>query len=157
MIRVFGLNAYEEEINEIRKKYVEYFGLRYGWKANKNLPFDQGHWNRPVIKKSKYFPFDMSEHPSFYLGHPEIAKIWDAINNELGGGRALVRAYVNGYTYGTDGYLHSDDAYTFQIAIFLNVPNGGESSRNLQNLLQWKKLSGDGVLPKFATERKPEK
>jgi hypothetical protein len=114
MIRVFGLNAYEEEINEIRKKYVEYFGLRYGWKANKNLPFDQGHWNRPVIKKSKYFPFDMSEHPSFYLGHRDIAKIWDAINNELGGGRALVRAYVNGYTYGTDGYLHSDDAYTFQ-------------------------------------------
>ena len=37
-IAVFDLKNYENEITEVRKKYVEYFGLRYGWGSNKNLP-----------------------------------------------------------------------------------------------------------------------
>lgn len=113
-IAVFDLKNYENEITEVRKKYVEHFGLRYGWGSNKNLPFDQGHWNRPILKRSNWFPLDMSDHPNFIVGDPEASAIWDAINNQLGGGRAVVRAYINGYTYGTDGYVHQDDSDTFR-------------------------------------------
>tara|TARA_A100000164_G_scaffold365598_1_gene385350 strand:+ start:799 stop:1812 length:1014 start_codon:yes stop_codon:yes gene_type:complete len=106
MIAIYDLAEYEEHIKYVRETYIENGGLVYGWKANSNLPFDQGHWNRPIIKRSKYFRYDAAELPHFT--DPAVSDIWASLNEQLGG-RALVRAYINGYTYGTDGYVHVDD------------------------------------------------
>jgi hypothetical protein len=53
--------------------------------------------------------------PWFEQKNPEVAWIWKKINqiipSQTGRPRTLVRAYINGYTYGTDGYAHRDDEW----------------------------------------------
>ena len=111
-IAVYDLPEYEEHIKYIRKSYVESGGLLYGWKSNGNLPFDQGHWNRQVMRRSRHYKYDASELPHF--SDPAIVELWNALNEQLGG-RALVRCYINGYSYGTDGYVHTEDHPTADI------------------------------------------
>lgn len=91
----------------VTNKYVS-SGLNYGWKSNSKLSYDQGHWNKQIVKNSKHFPCDMSSTPVLSR-HPEVEKLWKIINFAVGGSRGLLRAYINGYTYGTDGYAHRDD------------------------------------------------
>jgi hypothetical protein len=42
--------------------------------------------------------------------HPEVKNLWTAIQNIIGK-RALLRVYINAYTFGTDGYAHTDDIW----------------------------------------------
>lgn len=94
-------------LKNIIGRYVN-SGLTYGWKAKSDLSYDQGHWNKQIIRNSQYFPCDMSLTP-FLSRHPEIERLWKIINFAVGGSRGLLRVYINGYTYGTDGYAHTDE------------------------------------------------
>ena len=95
-------------LKSIENKYVK-SGLTYGWPSNVDKSYDQGHWNRQVLISSDKFPYDQSKLPHIEK-HPEVKHIWNIIKGALGD-RSLLRVYINGYTYGTDGYAHLDDVW----------------------------------------------
>jgi len=95
-----------EIANIIKKKYVN-TGLSYGWKANVDRSYDQGHWNKLILPNSKRFPCDYNNTPAL-SNHREIKTVWELLQKNIGD-RGLYRCYINGYTFGTDGYAHQDD------------------------------------------------
>lgn len=95
-------------INDINRKYVS-TGLTYGWKANNNRSYDQGHWNKLIVPNSTRFPCDHNQ-TSYLNNHPEIKNIWGILQATVGS-RGFYRTYINGYTYGTEGYAHQDDVW----------------------------------------------
>jgi hypothetical protein len=106
---IFQLNqANLIEIKKIQRKYVD-AGLKYGWKANHEKSYDQGHWNRRILNNSQLLPFDHGRMP-YIDRHLEIKNLWEVIQNIIGK-RALLRVYINAYTFGTDGYAHTDDIW----------------------------------------------
>jgi SM-20-related protein len=106
---IFQLNqANLLEIKKIQSKYVN-AGLRYGWKANHEKSYDQGHWNRRILNNSQLLPFDHARMP-YIDRHPEVRHLWSTIQSFIGK-RALLRVYINAYTFGTDGYAHTDDMW----------------------------------------------
>lgn len=106
--QVYDLPELEHLISEFNRKYVN-SGLVYGWPSNANKQYDYGHWNKVVLKHNKNIVFDNSRLP-FIKKHPEVEMIWNVIQSKIGR-RKLVRVYINGYTYGTDAYLHRDDGW----------------------------------------------
>lgn len=110
--QVLNLQECEELIKIIRRKHVE-GGLSYGWKSNVNNSQDYGHWNKQLLVNSKIFPYDQMKLP-MVESYPEIKFIWEAITDSIGE-RPLLRSYINGYTYGTDAYLHRDDIWIPQM------------------------------------------
>jgi hypothetical protein len=108
MIGTFQLDQEHLFLLEIvNRKYIQ-TGLKYGWKSSTHLTFDQGHWNRKIFSNSQRFPCDLAKLPSMSSA-TEINDLWNIICASIGH-RALMRVYVNGYTYGTDGYAHVDDS-----------------------------------------------
>ena len=93
-------------------KYVQ-SGLTYGWKAETKIAYDQGHWNKQILKNSRLFPFDHSRLP-YIKYHPELNTLWNIIQATTGKTN-LLRCYINGYTYGTDGYAHIDEQWVDQV------------------------------------------
>jgi SM-20-related protein len=93
-------------LDAVVKTYVDR-GLSYGWPANPKKDYDFGHWNNTILQSSRSVGFDHSKLP-YIDNHPIIKQIWDEVQRIIGD-RTLVRAYVNGYTYGTDAYFHKDD------------------------------------------------
>ena len=113
MTITFTLNSNElDYLKIIKKKYVDR-GMTYGYKANINNKDDQGHWSNYILVNSKYFPYDHALMP-YIQRHKELNSIWEVIQGVIGH-RALLRAYINGYTYGTDGYSHTDDSWINKI------------------------------------------
>lgn len=104
--QVFDIGVCEPQINIIRDRYIA-TGLQYGWKSNVHKPYDFGHWNKKILSNSKYHHYDHSIMP-FIGEHKEVDYIWNTIQSKIGK-RALLRTYINGYTFGTDGYYHADD------------------------------------------------
>lgn len=102
------LDECENLITQIREKYVE-SGLQYGWKSNVDKSYDFGHWNKKVLDNSKYHYYDHSVMP-FIGSHREVNQLWQVIQSKIGK-RSLLRAYVNGYTFGTDAFYHIDDKW----------------------------------------------
>ena len=107
---LFDVSSLENELEIIKKKYGHDAGMRYGWKANSRASYDQGHWNRRILNDFKGWDYDHGAMPMINH-HPEVKILWEGIQQALGP-RTLVRVYVNGYTYGTDGYIHTDDIET---------------------------------------------
>jgi hypothetical protein len=106
---VFDLEGDDLElVNKVRKKYVD-TGLIYGWKSNPQRQYDFGHWNKLILSNSKRYPCDHDK-TTVLNGHPEIKNIWEIIKSTIGN-RGFYRTYINGYTFGTDGYSHIDDPW----------------------------------------------
>jgi len=109
-IGIFNLDGLEPLIDEIRDLYISNGrGMSYGWKSNPRRTYDYGHWNNMLLKSSRVVGYDHNELP-YINAHPKIQELWDQIQKVIGD-RVLVRAYVNGYTYGTDAYYHKDDIW----------------------------------------------
>lgn len=148
------LNEAEQLIKKINEKYVN-SGLQFGWKSNVNKSYDFGHWNKKILENSKYHYYDHSVMP-FIGSHRELDSLWSIIQSKIGK-RCLLRAYINGYTFGTDAYYHVDDKWiadkfgsdvlTETIIVYLNdtwdKDWGGETSIiNSENDIEY------SVLPK---------
>lgn len=113
MAGVFQLENHDlDMLNIINDRYVK-GGLIYGWKSSTKLSFDQGHWNKMIARNSKRFPCELAQSP-YLSNHKEVLHFWDIICSTIGN-RSLMRVYINGYTYGTDGYAHHDDSYINKI------------------------------------------
>lgn len=105
---LLNLNEADQLITAINEKYVD-SGLQFGWKSNVNKSYDFGHWNKKILENSKYHHYDHSVMP-FIGSHRELDALWSIIQSKIGK-RCLLRAYINGYTFGTDAYYHIDDKW----------------------------------------------
>jgi len=106
MLEVFQLQDLQSVISVDERLCFDQ-GMRYYHRSNGGVHYDQGHWWHPIIIEGKYFPFDMSETPMFWK-HRDLKNIWNEIKSITGTNLKLNRVYINGYTYGTDGYAHYD-------------------------------------------------
>jgi SM-20-related protein len=93
-----------------------------------------GHWAKSFSEESKYNLADVSECLAGCGEDSGLPAFWHRLQSELGGNPVLIRAYANGYTYGTDGYYHQDsDRPTDRTALLFLVDGwqadwGGETS-----------------------------
>lgn len=84
---------------------------RYGQRSNVNTSYDQGHWKVDIgLGSPRPLIYDHSKMP-FIDRHPAVKLLWEQLKGILEPDSILVRAYINGYTYGTDGYAHRDDPW----------------------------------------------
>jgi len=87
--------------------------FKFGWPSNSSLGPDQGHWNHTFTKYVSVAKEIETALQATDLSNdldPVYKPFWDASVN-LFGPRRLCRGYFNGYTYGTDAYLHRDVDY----------------------------------------------
>ena len=109
MSKIFHLPQNRRIIEHINEEYTYNHKFKYGSKANVDLDYDQGHWKIPILNSEEHLYYDHGKMP-FIQDHPAVKILWDQFQ-ELVGPRVLLRAYINGYTYGTDGYAHKDDPW----------------------------------------------
>lgn len=76
--------------------------LTYGWKAHKTND-SHGHWNQDFVGSHTENLADISHRLS---GPTKLA--WDWISEEVIHFDKLIRCYINGHTYGVEGYFHKD-------------------------------------------------
>jgi hypothetical protein len=83
--------------------HVDGIGLRYGSRSNR-VSDPHGHWSWKPMHDNRHNLADLSGRLP-----PLIDEVWRVLSERhLAAGSKLIRCYVNGYTYGTDGYFHSD-------------------------------------------------
>jgi len=105
----------DHSVSYIRNKYPLQ-GMKYGWKANSSVD-SHGHWNCSPDNRSKnisrYLPYDISKLSYYKDTYSDLFDIWENIKPHLpdGDNTGVNRLYFNGYTYGTDGYIHTDDPW----------------------------------------------
>jgi hypothetical protein len=85
----------------------KYNSFNYGWKANVDHSYDQGHWNLLVIGPTKYEEEknDLQYDKQFISSN--LNSVWNKMKMVYGE-RSMLRCYFNAYTYGTEGYIHVD-------------------------------------------------
>lgn len=98
----------DEEIDKIGNP-----PMRYGWKASNTKSYDQGHWNSPIVggrggAQDVAAALSAVDYSDEFIHGSLYHNIWFNHVIPHAGPRRLARAYINGYTYGTDGYLHRD-------------------------------------------------
>lgn len=100
---------------EMLEQLTKQAQFSYGWKSAKSIPLEQqGHWNILLTPGQ----FRSANERNIALQGTDLSENLESIIKpfwektiELFGPRRLCRAYINGYTYGTDAYLHPDTDY----------------------------------------------
>ena len=113
MIRTIDNFLPEDMYDKLAKRFEQPM-MYYGWKAhNQNDP--HGHWNHQIgISTHQLNLADISSKLD-----DQIKEIWDYVSNkykELKDNK-IIRCYVNGHTYGVDGYFHKDSSRKDEITI----------------------------------------
>lgn len=99
-----------EELFLINKLFVKN-KMSYGWKANGGKAYDFGHWNNKIINELIPFKYDVTDLPQ-WKDVPVYPELWKRINQLYPDTpQTLYRVYINGYTFGTDGYAHVDASW----------------------------------------------
>lgn len=103
-IQVFDEFFTEDQLDVLNNTHND---MTFGWKSNRKLDEDHSHWNKLIVgpRSSKNEGEDLQQDPAFLSSG--LLDIWNDIKI-VAGDRKLMRAYFNGYTYGTEGYFHTD-------------------------------------------------
>lgn len=100
------------------RKIVQSMPLTYGARSNRQTdPYGHLKWS-PI--------YDASENLADISGRLNIlstgfAETWDIIKQKLGGDYKLVRFYSNSYSYGMDGYFHTDSHVEGDITVIIFI------------------------------------
>jgi len=109
-MRIFEIDDEAGALEFVKNVYCK-DKWKYGQLANSSRDYDQGHWKVSLgLGNTLPLTFDHDQMP-FIKKHPAINAMWTHLKSLLGEDTILVRAYINGYTYGTDGYAHRDDQW----------------------------------------------
>ena len=81
--------------------------LNYGARSN-SLTDPYGHWSSKFAPGSSHNLADFTISIEADARHAPIAAAWRHLRDKQLMPAALIRCYVNGYTYGTDSYFHRD-------------------------------------------------
>lgn len=91
-------------------------GYTYGWPSGTNDPFS--HWNLTFAGKDPKSRLDVEQ----FLPDPVLA-LWQKIKQSYLQNFTVIRAYSNAYTYGTEGYIHTDSTNEndLTVLVYLNT------------------------------------
>ena len=120
---------FSEEMYNGLLRFLDLYGLmKYGWKSNDETD-DHGHWTAVFSGTDRQNKVDATNR----LPH-ELAEPWQRVRSVMKD-KSLVTCYMNGHTYGVDGYFHSDsneDEYSTAIVYIVdgkwNPDWGGETA-----------------------------
>jgi hypothetical protein len=95
----------------------------------KHAPLSYGHKSSSKVDPYghlKYAPIHDRQHNladlAFQLPQGPLLDAWQVLGGRTGfGGSKLIRCYANGYTYGMDGYFHTDSQRTDEITVILYI------------------------------------
>jgi hypothetical protein len=93
-----------KQVDNIRDNYN---AMKFGSASNQAFDQDKKHWKHNIVgpKDGKDEKDDLQNTQEFI--DSGIYGLWTDLKL-IGGERQLMRAYFNGYTYGTEGYFHQD-------------------------------------------------
>uniref|UniRef100_Q01SP9 Prolyl 4-hydroxylase, alpha subunit n=1 Tax=Solibacter usitatus (strain Ellin6076) TaxID=234267 RepID=Q01SP9_SOLUE len=108
--------------------------MEYGSLSNVNTD-PHGHWSRKFVRAGRHNLADVSW---VLQGNAALAPLniaWEFLRDRrLPGDSVLIRCYLNGYTYGVDGYFHRDSSRGDELTAILYVNDhwepdwGGETA-----------------------------
>lgn len=86
---------------------VKNIGFRYGWKSNDKIGF--GHWNIDIVFAGMENELNKEAELIGNENWWSVLALWNFLRVALEYEQALLlRCYINGMTYGTDGQAHID-------------------------------------------------
>lgn len=115
MIRIYDKFLPEDLFGALLEEHIPW---RYGAKSNSQTD-PHGHWTHKPFHDKKLNLADLT---------PQLPKgifldAWKQVRDVHLPNNRLIRAYWNGYTYGTDGYFHTDSQRTGETtALLYTVP-----------------------------------
>lgn len=109
-ITVFENILNQDQVSLLKNNYNSF---AYGWKSDSTNVDDPGHWNKLIVGKRKASEDSVDVRNNKEFVDSEIYHVWQDIVCALGN-RNLLRCYFNGYTYGTEGYIHKDSIPTLK-------------------------------------------
>ena len=95
-------NAIPENLYKPFSDHIHSQPMYYVWKNPEGIDEPRGHLTIPLSKSG----FDSSLENEHHL-KPPVREVWDFIKPNLKN-KDLITCYVNGHTYGLDGYYHVD-------------------------------------------------
>jgi len=88
-------------------RFISTEPLAYGSRSNfKTDP--HGHWSRDFVAAGPHNLADVADLLETQAGVAPVHAAWNFVRDAHLPEYLLVRCYLNGYTYGTDGYFHTD-------------------------------------------------
>jgi SM-20-related protein len=142
-------NFFPPELYQRLRSSVRAAPMTYGSKSNRNTD-PHGHWSWKPLHDSTYNLADISDQLQMLRlqGHdPGLFAGWNFLRDSSGkrtGGYGfdiasmkLVRCYVNGYTYGTDGYFHTDSDRDGDLTVIIYICGDADASGNNAWPLDW--------------------
>jgi|APCry1669192010_1035390.scaffolds.fasta_scaffold00621_16 SM-20-related protein len=97
-------------------QYINNHGFTYGWKSHNKI--DYGHWNLSFEKVGKDNREDIEDKiPTV------VINIISALRGKvIPEDSVVIRCYINAYTFGTEGYTHTDSENDsdMTIVVYLN-------------------------------------
>lgn len=99
--------------NELKYLYSPKRKMSYGWQSNPTKGFDPGHWNYVVAGYTNP-DHEIGNEDCQYSGKflsTNLKDVWKKVKKHFGD-RNVLRCYFNGYTFGTEGYIHKDQTKT---------------------------------------------
>ena len=95
-------NFFPKELYDSFIAKYENAPMKYGWVSNSDSDH-HGHWNYPIHKTNSSNLADISS-----VLNSDVLDMWNYTKKFLQEDVVLLRCYINGHTYGVDGYLHKD-------------------------------------------------
>ena len=140
-IQVFE-NAFPIPILEGVQQQVDEKGFSFGWKSNRKKGYS--HWNSPFAGKSTDNREDITSELT-----KDIASLWGMIQYKYSPNYVPVRAYANGYTLGTEGYIHTDSKIDTDRTYLVYLNKTWERDWAGETLFLEKDIIHKAVLPKY--------
>jgi SM-20-related protein len=114
-------NFLPPDVYDKLRKYVQAQPMKYGSKSNSQTD-PHGHWSWKPINDSRHNLADLTN-----LLPPLLLEAWNlAVGKWLMADPKIpwpcvIRCYANGYTYGTDGYFHTDSVRADEQTVIIYI------------------------------------
>ena len=104
MVHVIDNVLPEELYTELLKTYNNP-AMQYGWKSSRDGADPHGHWNIQLAPGGSVNLADISD-----KFDPLLKKVWNHVKENCPdmANTVPIRCYINGSTYGVEGYFHTD-------------------------------------------------
>jgi SM-20-related protein len=116
-------NFFPAELYERLRATVRAVPMTYGSKSNRNTD-PHGHWAWKPLHDSTYNLADLYQEIACVRLHghdPGLFAGWNFLRSNQCKDMKLVRCYANGYTYGTDGYFHTDSDRDGDLTVIIYI------------------------------------
>jgi SM-20-related protein len=113
-------NFFPAELYDRLRATVREAPMSYGSKSNRNTD-PHGHWSWKPIHDSTHNLADLSDLLNSTHNLWATNEGWKFLRINRCNDMKLVRCYANGYTYGTDGYFHTDSERAGDLTVIIYI------------------------------------